>query len=312
MTLQMHLHELCKVRNASLKLNRKSRYSTAIIKKVNKNSARVALISDATCKESHQTYFVKLDSLWKLKASQRKALEHKIKRKTMMPVNKKIDVKGVEKHNLLGIHVDEKIDGLKVVAKMSNMSDTILHVVYDSIINFTGDAIVNAANQYCIGGGGIDGEINKRGGQILMSARHNLPIIETETSHFNAIRCHTGNAVITTAGALPCNFVIHAVGPQFSYDYNHTSDLDLLKNAYANAIRRAEEQELKSVAFCILSGGIFRGSCPLKTVINVGLNTLLECKSSLKNIFFCAFTSNEQAVLGEIVASFEDCFVARS
>ena len=63
---------------------------------------------------------------------------------------------------------------------------------------------------------------------------------------------------MTIAGALPCKFVIHAVGPRFGHgsEETHATDLDLLKNAYINAIRRAEEKGLKSVGFCLLSAGI--------------------------------------------------------
>ena len=52
-----------------------------------------------------------------------------------------------------------------------------MHIVCDSVVNFTGDAIVNAANEGCIGGGGIDGEINRRGGELLHQARNQLPVL---------------------------------------------------------------------------------------------------------------------------------------
>ena len=182
-----------------------------------------------------------------------------------------------------------------------------MHIVFDSVVNFTGDAIVNAANEGCLGGGGIDGEINYRGGELLCEARAQLPVVLDFP--WGKIRCHPGNAVMTIAGALPCKFVIHAVGPRFGHGREegaHATELDILKNAYINAIRRAEEEGLKSVGFCLLSAGIFRGSCPLKQVIEVGLDAITEYASSLDKIFFCAFTVEEKTVLREIVAEKKD------
>ena len=76
-------------------------------------------------------------------------------------------------------------------------SDTTLYIAFDSVVNFTGDAIVNAANEGCLVGGGIDGEVNRRGGQELEEAREALPLIDPS--------CKKGDAKITIAGSLPCS-----------------------------------------------------------------------------------------------------------
>ena len=163
--------------------------------------------------------------------------------------------------------------------------------------------IVNAANEGCLGGGGIDGEINRRGGDTLEAARFALPVVGGHK------RCLTGDAKITVAGDLPCSKVIHAVGPAFESfpppnRADHAGNLELLEAAYKNAMERARENELKSVGFCILSAGIFRGGCPLKVVIETGLKAIAKnTYSGLETIVFCGFTPQEQAELHDLAAS---------
>ena len=99
--------------------------------------------------------------------------------------------------------------------------------------------------------------------------------------------------------------MIHAVGPCFDYGNNHDTNLTLLESAYKEAIDRAVEKELKSVAFCILSAGMFRGSCSLRTVIKTGLKAVASHASrhgsGLKTVVFCGFMPEEQSVLAEVM-----------
>ena len=321
----MQLHELCKVRNA---MNEDSGYHnrgycTAIVKKVNKASVRVALV-DSFYKESPQMFLVQLKDVWKLKASRRNVLQRKIARATVTVdksfVNDLCEAMPPMKLGPILQYVNEQMYGLNVIAKINfGHLHTVVNIAYDSVVNFTGDAIVNAANEGCIGGGGIDGYINHCGGEMLRQARKELPLLE------HGIRCCTGNAVTTIAGALPCKFVIHAVGPQFSVqNETHAADLVRLKNAYSNALLRAEEKSLKSIGFCLISAGIYRGNCSLKEVIGVGLDSILshvnrnqklyelgkelnwnaetqDKISSLDKIFFCVYTHEELIALNEIV-----------
>lgn len=334
----MQLHELCKVRNA---INEDSGYHnrgycTAIVKKMNKASVRVALV-DSFYKESPQMFLVQLKDVWKLKASRRNVLQRKIARATVTVdksfVNDFCEAMPFIKLGPILQYVNEQMYGLNVIAKINHKRveveertdqpgpavgtrpdtqrsadtitklHTVVNIAYDSVVNFTGDAIVNAANEGCIGGGGIDGYINHCGGEMLRQARKELPLLFE-----HGIRCCTGNAVTTIAGALPCKFVIHAVGPRFS-DQNetHAADLVRLKNAYSNALLRAEEKSLKSIGFCLISAGIYRGNCSLKEVIGVGLDAILshvetqDKISSLDKIFFCVYTHEELIALNEIV-----------
>ena len=169
--------------------------------------------------------------------------------------------------------------------------DTKLYITFDSVVNFTGDAIVNAANEGCLGGGGIDGEVNYRGGHELQEARQALPLIDPRH------RCKTGDAKITIAGNLPCSKVIHAVGPRFGY-MNHEENLLKLEETYKSAMERAQENGLTSVGFCIISAGIFRGNCPLDTVIKTALESIAKyAYAGLQTVVFCGYTPEERHVI---------------
>lgn len=310
----VQLNEVCKVRNRAVLIPTfatRSGYSLAIVKKTNKASVHVSLI-DAKYQKfqkphvkstTDETFTVKLDMLWKLKASQRKAFERKVlKANTPASVNETAVDPPPPPPLYVGVyeHQSPVVHNLKCVASLKlGGSATVLHLAHDSVIKFTGDAIVNAANEGCLGGGGIDGEVNYQGGIELEKARRELPLLDDSPYK----RCDTGDAKITIAGSLPCKKVIHAVGPRFMHFVDdHDDDLNMLENAYKNSMLRARECGLKTVAFCILSAGIFRGNCPLKTVIKKGMDAIAKnTYSGLEQVVFCGFTSNEQMELDSIL-----------
>lgn len=111
------------------------------------------------------------------------------------------------------------------------------------------DAIVNAANRYLRGGGGVDGAIHMAGGpQIKIECEK---IIETELPH----GLSTGEAVITSGGNLTASYVIHTVGP--IYGSNGGDDAVLLGNAYKNSLQLAKEKSLAKLAFPSISTGVY-------------------------------------------------------
>lgn len=109
------------------------------------------------------------------------------------------------------------------------------------------DAIVNAANEYLAHGGGVAGAISRRGG----------PVIQTESDRW--VRAHgpvpTGGVAVTAAGALPCRFVIHAVGPV--WHGGTRGEDELLRAAAWNSLMAAHELGLASIALPAISSGIF-------------------------------------------------------
>ena len=159
-------------------------------------------------------------------------------------------------------------------------------------------AIVNAANEGCIGGKGVDGAISSAGGCNLLADRQALPLLGP------GIRCKTGSAVITgpnSYGKLHSPFVIHAVGPDLRKCAFHEG-VYVLSSAYINAMNRAAEYCLEAVAFCPLSAGIFRGTSDLKPVLALGLDAISQYDghSGLKEVHFFAYTEKECDMLLEI------------
>jgi O-acetyl-ADP-ribose deacetylase (regulator of RNase III) len=111
------------------------------------------------------------------------------------------------------------------------------------------DAIVNAANSTLLGGGGVDGAIHRSGGpEILEECRR---VRATDFPH----GLPTGEAVITTAGNLPAEYVIHTVGPV--YGMNNGRDAELLAACYRNSIELALSNDLKTIAFPSISTGVY-------------------------------------------------------
>lgn len=283
--MSIQVNEVCKVRCDAVQRSGAG-YTLAVFKRMNKKTARVVLYDDWLANAEAVAHTVTLNTLWRIKAKQRAQLARRARRAAKPPP--------------LFTRVESLVSdlhGVHVVARLSiGGVNTKLFIGHDSVVNFTGDAIVNAANEGCLGGGGIDGEINRRGGPVLHDARNALP----ELAPYK--RCDTGDAKITVSGNLPCDKVIHAVGPRFGCGPDHSRDLDLLQSAYASSLERAREAKLKSVGFCLLSAGIFSGMCPLKDILRVGIQTLAsKAYPELETIVLCGFTQQERELLVELV-----------
>jgi O-acetyl-ADP-ribose deacetylase (regulator of RNase III) len=121
------------------------------------------------------------------------------------------------------------------------------------------DAVVNAANNRMRGGGGVDGAIHRAGGPAVLAD------CEARFPHGLA----TGDAGWTTAGDLPARWVIHVVGPNRNAGQ---TDRSLLTSCYARAIEVAEELGARSVAFPLISAGIY--GWPKDDAIAAAIETL--------------------------------------
>ena len=165
-----------------------------------------------------------------------------------------------------------------------------------SVINFTGSAIVNAANEGCISGGGVDGAVSDKGGDALHSARLALPIVRKPS-----VRCLTGDAKTTIGGELPCEWCIHAVGPNYNYVADDEGDL-LLYMAYHASMREARKKACRTLAFSLLSAGIFRGQRALHTVIAIGVLAVhAALYEGLSDVFLVGFTNSDCETLTSVI-----------
>jgi len=133
------------------------------------------------------------------------------------------------------------------------------------------DAIVNPANSSLLGGGGVDGAIHRRGG----------PEILAECRALRASRygkgLPTGQAVATTAGRLRARWVIHTVGPVWSPDVDRS---ELLRDCYRNSLKIAQELGAGTVAFPLISSGIF--GWPKDDAIRQALSAIEQSIGSLR------------------------------
>jgi O-acetyl-ADP-ribose deacetylase (regulator of RNase III) len=124
-----------------------------------------------------------------------------------------------------------------------------INLVTGDITGQAVDAIVNAANSSLLGGGGVDGAIHRKGGPAILEACRAL-----RAGHYGR-GLAVGEAVATTAGRLPARWVIHTVGPVFSASEDRSA---LLRNCYVNSLRVAAELGARTVAFPLISAGVYR------------------------------------------------------
>ncbi len=109
-------------------------------------------------------------------------------------------------------------------------------------------AIVNAANSSLLGGGGVDGAIHRAGGPTILD--------ECRDIRARQGGCRPGDAVVTTAGRLPAEYVIHTVGPV--WQEGHAGENETLESCYRSCLKLAVENNVKSIAFPSISTGVYR------------------------------------------------------
>ncbi|MWN32944.1 MULTISPECIES: O-acetyl-ADP-ribose deacetylase [unclassified Gilliamella] len=123
-----------------------------------------------------------------------------------------------------------------------------IEIIHGDITKITVDAIVNAANSSLLGGSGVDGAIHRIGGKQILEGCQKIRSKQGG--------CKVGNAVITTAGNLPAQFVIHTVGPRWNGGDNN--EVQLLKNCYLNCFKLAYENNITTISFPNISTGIYK------------------------------------------------------
>ena len=212
----------------------------------------------------------------------------------------------------LGLIPDNKKTIKEIIHPTTNNKMN-LYAIKGSVLEFSGDVMVNAANIQCTGGGGIDYAVNISGGELLINARNALPIIEKPD-----IRCRTGDAKTTIGGNLNTCLCIHAVGPDYnSYNNNDWINADLLLySAYFNSMKEAYNHGCKNIAFSLLSSSIFRGvgkkDRGLTSVIKIGILAVLDFANIFGNVvdvFFYGFSVEEYDTLVKIFNTEDNKFI---
>lgn len=130
-----------------------------------------------------------------------------------------------------------------------DQSKIVIEVIRGDITTLAIDAIVNAANERMLGGGGVDGAIHRAAGPKLLEACRNIPEVRP------GVRCPTGEARLTPGFGLPARYVIHTVGPV--WHGGAQGEPGLLAECYRNSLRIALDQQFRSVAFPAISCGIY-------------------------------------------------------
>lgn len=153
------------------------------------------------------------------------------------------------------------------------------------------DAIVNAANSSLLGGGGVDGTIHRKGGKQILD--------ECMLIRQRQGGCKTGEAVYTSAGELPAQYVIHTVGPVWRG--GKAGESQLLKSCYFQSMQIAKELKLKTISFPNISTGIY--GYPKPEAAKVVWDLFIELKkqpSCIERALFVCFDEENYQIYSDL------------
>jgi O-acetyl-ADP-ribose deacetylase len=167
---------------------------------------------------------------------------------------------------------------------------TRIEITRGDITKLQVDAIVNAANNSLMGGGGVDGAIHRAGGPAILEAcRH---IVAKQGG------CKTGEAVITTAGKLLARFVIHAVGPVWKG--GSSGESEQLSSCYRNSLQLAVKHNCRTIAFPNISTGVYGFPKDRAAIIAVrAVKHFLADSDSIATVYFVCFDEDNFRLISQ-------------
>lgn len=169
------------------------------------------------------------------------------------------------------------------------MENTKIKLYQGDITKLKVNAIVNAANNSLLGGGGVDGAIHRAAGKKLLE----------ECRKLNG--CETGEAKITKAYALPSEYVIHTVGPV--YNGGKYNEAQKLASCYRNSLELAVKKGIQTIAFPNISTGVY--GYPKKGAAEIAVKTVsefLENNSEISEVIFCVFDTENYKLYKELLS----------